>query len=143
MKVTPKRLLEVGGRCHWCHGCMSLDVGESHPDRATIDHVKCKGECSTYDEYKAKENMVIACHRCNQRRNAVFITARYSMRQPLHAEWDKPKDIPPKTPRALIAQSKVSPKRAIRGPHTSIHFDPIVLAKRQDTVFARDLQSIL
>jgi len=54
------------GRCHWCKVHMMLNGPSTHPQFATVEHLKpvhAGGE----DTY---ENCVAACHRCNQKRGA-------------------------------------------------------------------------
>lgn len=54
-----------GGRCAYCGEAVTLG-DESAPTYATIDHVKpqSKGGRDTLD------NLVLACHRCNQTKGA-------------------------------------------------------------------------
>ncbi len=67
----------MSANCFWCKGEMFpvSVVGESHPSANTLDHVKCKAECATREEYNASQNKVRSCYRCNQIRNARYIRA--------------------------------------------------------------------
>lgn len=61
-------------RCYWC-GCEtfpSAKVGKSHPQCATIDHIRSKPECISGREYRHRDNKVNACLKCNQRRGAMW-----------------------------------------------------------------------
>jgi 5-methylcytosine-specific restriction endonuclease McrA len=64
-RTLKTHLWKRNSRCHWC-GVKTLK------DYATVDHVKSRPECQTHAEYIAKENKVLACYDCNQRRATEF-----------------------------------------------------------------------
>lgn len=73
MNTLRKNLYKRDRRCHWCSAETWLNrFRVAKALHATVDHVKCKEECATHAEYIAKENKVLACYACNQRRNAEF-----------------------------------------------------------------------
>ena len=68
--INPKRRAiweRYGGICHWC-GCATILRPDNAWDKATIDHVipRSHGGPDTAD------NMVLACNRCNNRRDYEF-----------------------------------------------------------------------
>ncbi len=69
-----RSLFITNPHCHWCKK-LTVWSGGSLDDLATIDHVKCRGEARSIVEYSAAANKVLACHKCNQKRNADFTKA--------------------------------------------------------------------
>lgn len=66
-----KKAHEKNPHCHWCGVLTELTVGQRDcrtPTTATTDHVKCRPECETQEEWDAETNLVLACHACNTRR---------------------------------------------------------------------------
>lgn len=71
-------LFRANPHCHWC-GKSVLPIAmheaknrEEMAAIATIDHVKSKGEAIDFKEYNSKENKVLSCYLCNQKRNSIF-----------------------------------------------------------------------
>lgn len=56
-----------GWRCHWCGRALQQAVPETHPDRATLDHLTPVSQGGATD----LANLVLACFRCNQRRGVM------------------------------------------------------------------------
>lgn len=66
-KNKRKRLWrKQGGKCHYC-GTATVEPssGGAADDWATLDHLVPMSEGGSHDE----SNLVMACYRCNQRRN--------------------------------------------------------------------------
>ncbi len=62
--------------CHWCRVKTHRFVGVEDDTLGTLDHVKSRPECRTYDEYTAPGNKVLACAACNSRRNEETVAKR-------------------------------------------------------------------
>ncbi len=65
-------------RCYWCRVETILKSdkklsGEMLGRMATLDHIRCRPECRTFQEWHDKENIVLACQKCNAGRNAAFL----------------------------------------------------------------------
>lgn len=61
--------------CHWCN-VLTLHPSVSppfDPNMATLDHVKPRRECTSFEQYRAETNHVLSCMECNQQRDAVDI----------------------------------------------------------------------
>lgn len=60
-------------RCHWC-GITTLKCTPStvtHPDVATLDHVKSRWQCEKWEDYISPANHVLSCLECNQLRDRI------------------------------------------------------------------------
>jgi len=55
-------LRKSNGRCHWCAVTLIVGVDETHPQRATIDHVVPRSRGGR----DAVGNRVASCFACNQ-----------------------------------------------------------------------------
>ncbi len=55
-------LHKQGGRCIWCREPIMLGLPQTHPRRATFDHVKAKALGGT----DRVSNLSAACFECNQ-----------------------------------------------------------------------------
>lgn len=65
-----ERLFTINPRCHWC-GVVTVPGKGGGERLTTLDHIKGFHECGrNIAEWDAKENKVIACYACNNRRSA-------------------------------------------------------------------------
>jgi hypothetical protein len=57
---------------------------------ATLDHIRCRLECSSKSEYRAESNKVLACYGCNQKRGRETWMAfkPWITDAQLRAKWD-------------------------------------------------------
>lgn len=69
--------------CHWCRALTHRFTGHMDDRTATLDHIKSRPECSTYTEYTASSNKVLACDGCNRRRNDETVAARLASGVPV------------------------------------------------------------
>lgn len=77
--VRRKRLHAEDPTCHWCGTPTVLEApSAASPDLATIDHLVDRVEAHELGISRAERNerAVLACQRCNQRRNRMGMKGR-------------------------------------------------------------------
>ena len=68
------RLFEADPRCHWCSVItLHPSVAAGNPNMATLDHIRPRRECVSFEQYSAPANHVLACFECNALRDTVDI----------------------------------------------------------------------
>lgn len=64
-------LFAASPNCHWC-GVTTLHPSACppfDPNMATLDHVKSRRECVSFEQYSSTANHVLSCLECNQLRD--------------------------------------------------------------------------
>jgi len=75
VKRVRRKLFREDPHCYWCGRITVLfdpPIGQRTPgDTATVDHIKDRRQVASVSEYRAPENVVLACYGCNKRRNDI------------------------------------------------------------------------
>ncbi len=77
-QIQRNALFRRDPHCAWCARLTHRYAGVMDDAVATLDHIKSRPECRTHDEYVASSNKVLACNRCNSRRNEETLAKRLS-----------------------------------------------------------------
>lgn len=71
-----EKLMAINPHCHWC-GCKVIKLkglsGQQPDNYATLDHLRHKLDPNRGRD--SKESTVLACYRCNQKRNREFFNS--------------------------------------------------------------------
>ena len=108
-------LFAANPSCHWC-GTVTLhpSVAAGNPNMATLDHIRPRRECVSFEQYSSAQNHVLACFECNALRDTVDIALmeHQKKQQALLETWKKPKqEQQPRSGKGYFRESKAEGKR--------------------------------